>query len=91
MSTVIQRNPTTTTISLAQIRPALWKHVRVKVDSARGPHYESLAIRSFEIFFAAALAPKKAKLFFCLRSSRRRLWNTSPTRWTRAEFRVGPE
>ena len=36
----------------------------MKVDSARGPHYESLAIRSFEIFFAPALAPKKAKLFF---------------------------
>ena len=91
MSTVIQRNPTTTTISLAKIRPALGKHVRVKVDSARGPHYESLAIRSFEIFIAPALARKKAKIFFYLRSSRRRLWNTSSTGWTRAEFRVGPE
>ena len=35
----------------------------MKVDGARGPHYESLAIRSFENFLAAALAPKKAKIF----------------------------
>ena len=63
----------------------------MKVDGARGPHYESLAIRSFENFLAAALAPKKAKIFFYLRSSRRRLWNTSSTGWTRTEFRVGPE